>query len=527
MMVSDIGKTILGIDFVKEEFIYPRPREKKILPFLSIIKQDFFLFLKLRLFGVEVPLTWKDYHGILLMNIVKLLDKIFFFIGEFWRLVLKAFVYHFINSFFLLYFLFKLLERYFFIDRFIAFSLIFCVLTLPVFYFFVRMHHPQPAIFILGMLYFLMERRYVLAGIFGGLAAYSYLPITFAVLGLTLTSLLYHRSFKGVILIALFFLIFTSPSLYYIFSSQGEDFHQVYNCSNCIVFFPPKELKAYFREDMRNFFNLFEVLVYLLFSVIFLPLNFSDILGSVFSNLKDSFSVSDVMLGYGYFGQIQDFKYKGLAEISILLNLLILGLGILYIMRRFEVVAYIFSLIFYVLLSRYFRMVPKMIYILSPIYFLISVRVINEFLMRRKKILVLIFFISCFLRLSEFIDIAGKVKASLRWKDNKEVVDFFKDKNVKSEDILLYSLPVAFKIFSEGRLNPPVFLLVFEKLDPFLRKKTMEFVIYKSNFRYLIFDINFIQHLYDILERDKENLKIVFKNEGFIIVEVKRNNQKR
>ncbi|MFZ8803415.1 MAG: hypothetical protein ACO2PO_10600 [Candidatus Calescibacterium sp.] len=527
IMLSDIGETILGIDFVKEEFIYPRPREKKILPFLSIIKQDFYPFLKLRLFGVEIPLTWKDYHGILLMNIVKVLDKIFFFIGEFWKLVLKAFVYHFINSFFLLYFLFRLLERYFFIDRFITFSLIFCVLTLPVFYFFVRMHHPQPAIFILGMLYFLMEGRYVLAGIFGGLAAYSYLPITFAVLGLTLTSLLYHRSFKGVILISLFFLIFTSPSLYYIFSSQGEDFHQVYNCSNCIVFFPPKEIKVHFREDIRNFFNLFEVLVYLLFSVIFLPLNFSDILGSVFSNLKDSFSVSDVMLGYGYFEGIQDFKYKGLAEVSILLNLLILGLGILYIMRRFEVVAYIFSLIFYVLLSRYFTMVPKMIYILSPIYFLISVRVINEFLMRRKKILVLIFFISCFLRLAEFIDIAGKVKASLRWKENKEVVDFFKDKYVKSEDILLYSLPVAFKIFSEGRLNPPVFLLVFEKLDPLLRKKTMEFVIYKSNFKYLVFDINFTQHLYDILERDKENLKIVFKNEGFIIVEIKRNNQKR
>jgi hypothetical protein len=131
------------------------------------------------------------------------------------------------------------------------------------------------------------------------------------------------------------------------------------------------------------------------------------------------------------------------------------------------------------------------------------------------------------LRLAEFIDIAGKVKASLRWKENKEVVDFFKDKDVKSEDILLYSLPVAFKIFSEGRLNPPVFLLVFEKLDPLLRKKTMEFVIYKSNFKYLVFDINFTQHLYDILERDKENLKIVFKNEGFIIVEVKRNNQKR
>jgi hypothetical protein len=159
MMLSDIGETILGIDFVKEEFIYPRPREKKILPFLSIIKQDFYPFLKLRLFGVEIPLTWKDYHGILLMNIVKVLDKIFFFIGEFWKLVLKVFVYHFINSFFLLYFLFRLLERYFFIDRFITFSLIFCVLTLPVFYFFVRMHHPQPAIFILGMLYFFDGRK--------------------------------------------------------------------------------------------------------------------------------------------------------------------------------------------------------------------------------------------------------------------------------------------------------------------------------------------------------------------------------
>jgi hypothetical protein len=528
IMMGDYIRKIVGIDFDKGEFIYPRPRETKVLPFFSIIKEDFYYLLKIKIFGIDIPIIWRDYNGVDPFFPV-IYNKIFSFLGVFWRwYVLKEIIYHFFFSLLFLYFSFKLLERYFFIDGFIVFCLIFCALTTPTFYFLSREHHYAAAsVFILGMLYFLMEKRYILAGIFGGFAVHTYLPTTYAILGLTLTSFFYHRSLKGVALIAFFSLIFFAPATYYIFSSLNENFFQIYNCSNCIIGLPSMNMiKPHLVGETRFFYDLFKILGYLVISLIFLPFRFFEILVSVFTNLREAFSLLEVMLRYGYLEQLVDFKFKNLAYIGIIVNISAVLLGIFYIRKKFEVVAYIFSLIFYVLLSRYFMLMPRMMYFLLPVYFLISVRVVNEFTLRRRKILVLIFFISCFLRLAEFVDISGKIKPTMGWKENKEVVDFFKDKDVKSEDILIYSWPPAFKIFSNGKLDPMFFLPAIDSLDPLLRKKTIEFIVNKSNFRYLVFDIGFAHFISEILQESKGDVEIVFKNKAFMIVEIRRNSRK-
>jgi hypothetical protein len=278
--------------------------------------------------------------------------------------------------------------------------------------------------------------------------------------------------------------------------------------------------------ETRFIYDLFKILGYLVISLIFLPFRFFEILVSVFTNLREAFSLLEVMLRYGYLEQLVDFKFKNLAYIGIIVNISAVLLGIFYIRKRFEVVAYIFSLIFYVLLSKYFMLMPRMVYFLLPVYFLISVRVVNEFTLRRRKILVLIFFISCFLRLAEFVDISGKIKPTMGWKENKEVVDFFEDKDIKSEDILIYSWPPAFKIFSDGKLDPMFFLPAIDSLDPHLRKKTIEFIVNRSNFRYLVFDIGFSHFISEIIQESKGDVEIVFKNKAFMIVEIRRNRRK-
>ena len=530
IMMGDYKRKIVGIDFDKGEFIYSRPRETKVLPFFSIIKEDFYYLLKIKIFGIEIPIIWRDYNGLFpFFPIIYIYNKIFSFLGEFWRwYVLKEVFYHFFFSFLFLYFLFKILERYFFIDGFIVFSLIFCALTTPTLYFIPREHHHAAVSFlILGMLYFLMEKRYVLAGVFGGLAVHNYLPIPYAICGLTLTSFLYHRNLKGVILVALLSTIFFAPSIYYIFSSLNQNFRLHYSCSNCIITLPSLEMvKPFFRGGIGSLYDLYKILGYVLISLIFLPFKLPDILGIILSNLREAFSVSDIMSKYGFLSHSINSKYKNLTDLGITVNLLVLVLGIFYIRRRFEVAAYFFSLIFYALFSSYLSLLPKMIYVLLPIYLLISVRVINEFVLRKQRILFLIFLISCVLRLAEFIDIMGKINPYSSWSKNREVVDFFKGKDVKSEDILLYCWPPAFKIFSNGKLDPMFFLPALDSLDPLLRKKTIEFIVNKSNFRYVVFYIGFIDYLKEILEEDRENLKIVFNNRAFVILEIKRNSKK-
>ena len=67
-------------------------------------------------------------------------------------------------------------------------------------------------------------------------------------------------------------------------------------------------------------------------------------------------------------------------------------------------------------------------------------------------------------------------------------------------------------------------MFIFEKADEFLRKRTIEFVIKQSNFKYIVFDISFLKHVYEIIwyKNKKLDLRIVFRNDDFFIVEVER-----
>jgi len=524
MMVSDIGEKILGINFEKNEFIFSLPREERILPFLSIVKQDFFPYLKIRFFSFEIPILWKEYHGGILAFFFKFLDKVFFFLSDFWRdIIIKIVFFHLFVSFFLIYFLLKIFEEYFFVDKKVVYSMIFFVMTSSIFYFFSnQIHHSQAGIFLLGMMYFLKKRNYFWGGILGGLAIYSYLPIVFAILGFSLTALFFHRNIKGLILISFISLIFSAPHIYYIFSSHFEDFNQIYGCSDCVGLFPPYGLKYYIKKEGLSFYDLSKILFFILTSLFFLIFRISETLYSVLYNIKESFSVSDVMIRYGIL--VSPPPLKTLSDISIYFHLFILAIGIIYMRRRFEVVAYVLSTIIYYLLSRYFLLVPKMIYILFPIYVIIVVRVFFEFASRNMRFFTLILVISSFLRLSEFIDLSENIKANIRFKENYEVINFFEDKNVRSEDILLYCLPPPFKSFTNGKLNPPVLLLFFEKIEPDMRMKTIDFVIKQSTFRYIVFDnvlLKFIPYNY-FADLEKINFKIVFRNNAFFIAEIER-----
>jgi hypothetical protein len=524
MMISDIGERILGIDFSKKEFIYLHPREKKILPFLSVVKQDFFPQLKLKIFGAEVPISWKEYHGGLLAWFFKILDKLFFFLGEFLRSQIKIYLFHSLFSFFFLFFLFRLLKEYFFIDKFVVYSLLFFTLTSSIFYYFrSALHHSQAGIFILGIIYFLKNRRYILAGLFAGLAVYSYLPIIFAVSGITLAYFLYQRDFRFIFFVALFSIIFSAPHLYYIYSSQNESFYEVYNCSNCVGLFPPNTLNYHIRGHL-DLYETFKILLEIFISLFFLLFKISEVLGLAFRELRESFSLSDVMLKYGML--IHPPPLKKISDAANLIHLIILAFGIFYIKRRFEIVVYLLSLVFYALLSKHFLLLPKMIYFLFPIYALVAVRVFNEFILHRQNIIALIFVVSSILRLAEFIHL-NKNLWLIDLKTNLEVIDFFKDKEVKSDEILLYCYPPPFKIFTNGRLNPPVFLLIFEKFDDFITKRSIEFVINQTNFKYIVFDISFLQHVFQIIENDDKGLelKIVFRNAAFFVAEIERNNK--
>jgi Gpi18-like mannosyltransferase len=138
--------------------------------------------------------------------VFKILDKLFFFLGEFLRSQIKIYLFHSLFSFFFLFFLFRLLKEYFFIDKFVVYSLLFFTLTSSIFYYFrSALHHSQAGIFILGIIYFLKNRRYILAGLFAGLAVYSYLPIIFAVSGITLAYFCIRET------LGLFFLSLCSP----------------------------------------------------------------------------------------------------------------------------------------------------------------------------------------------------------------------------------------------------------------------------------------------------------------------------
>ncbi len=136
------------------------------------------------------------------------------------------------------------------------------------------------------------------------------------------------------------------------------------------------------------------------------------------------------------------------------------------------------------------------------------------------------------MRLAEFVQLGKNVSGVIDLKTNLEVINFFKDKDVRSDEILLYCLPPAFKIFTNGKLNPPVFLPIFEKMDEHVRRKTVEFVIEHTTFKYIVLDNLLIRYVYDIiydkkLDLNKIDLKIVFRNGAFSIIKVTRYDNKK
>jgi len=86
---------------------------------------------------------------------------------------------------------------------------------------------------------FFLKRRYILSFLCSGLTIYSYLPEVYGIIGVILFYILKRKGERKKYLIGVASLLFSIPSLiYYIITSEGEDYKKVYRCSDCLVAFP-------------------------------------------------------------------------------------------------------------------------------------------------------------------------------------------------------------------------------------------------------------------------------------------------
>ncbi|GBD04061.1 hypothetical protein HRbin19_01368 [bacterium HR19] len=524
MMVSDIGEKISGIDFEKKEFLSPNRREKKLFLSVSIIKQDFFPYLKLKIFGLEIPILWKEYHGAIFTYLLNFLGEKLPLLQYGFKVKVLTFLYLMILGYIIFIFLVKLSDDYFFLKNKTLYILIFSLLSVSSFHFFMaQFHHLQAGTFLIITTYLIKRRKYILGGISAGLTLFSYLPLVFAVLGIFLTSLIYHRNIKKIAIALAISSVFTLPHLYYIISSQKEDVKIVYRCVDCVVMFPPNALKFHLSNayplELQKFLNIsFHILI----SIISFPLKITFFLKEIFSNIKEAFSLSDVLLRYGHITDVPPLKK--ISDFAIILHIIFSLLGLGYVGLSFELSAFILSAFLFVILKNYFLLIPKMLYILIPLWCLMTAKIMIRFLEGRKYLFFSAFTIACLLRVVDMWNIKELFPGRLSLKDNYEVIKFFEDRNINQEKILIYAFPPAFKIYSNNKINPAVFLPIFEKIEPDMRERTIEFIINEGKWEYIVFDSSFEKFLSNLVEKRKlkAKLRILMKNDGYIITKIER-----
>jgi len=524
MMVSDIGDKISGIDFEKKEFLRPNSREKKLFSSVYIIKQDFFPYLKVKIFGIEIPILWKEYHGAIFTYFLNFLGEKIPFLQYGFKVKILTFLYLMILGYVIFIFLVKIAGDYFFLKNETLYILIFSLLSVSTFHFFmVQFHHLQAGVFLIITIYLIKRKKYILGGISAGLTLFSYLPLVFAILGIFLTSLIYHRNIKKVLVALAISFVFSLPHLYYIVSSQKEDIKTVYRCVDCVVLFPPNALKFHLSDaypiDFKKFLN---ISFYILISFISFPLRIFFFLKEIFFNIKEAFSLSDVLLRYGHITDVPPLKK--ISDFAIILHIIFSFLGLGYVGLSFELSVFILSAFFFVVIKNYFLLIPKMLYILMPLWCLMTTKIMIRFLEGRKYLFFTVFTIVSLLRVVDIWKIKELFPGRLSFKDNYEVVKFFEERNINQEKILIYAFPPAFKIYSNNKINPAVFLPIFEKIEPDTRERTIEFIINEGKWEYIVFDSSFENFLSNLIEKGKlrTKLQILMKNDGYIITKIER-----
>ena len=519
-MISEWGKPILGIDFEKQKFLYVEDgiRETKISESISLVKRDFFPYLTLKNDGREITFLWKEYHTPIFTTIAK---KIVRKIVSSERVSLSLINFVLLNMYIILIIFLtnKMLKKNFKSPP-TGYSLLFFFTASSTLSLLWQYHHIQTTLFLLVFIYFMEKKKYIPSALFGGLTLYSYLPSVFAVSGVSLYHFIKERNRRWKIAVVfLISLIFTIPSLTYIITSKGEDYRRIYGCSDCLVFFPPEGLKRKLGEAGEK--ELLDVIHITIGKVaeFFSPPKIFDNLWFALSNAKESFSFSDIAKRYGLISSPPPLKW--LSDLAIWVHIILLLIGVFYVKKKPEFWVFTISLLVYTFMSSIFVMIPKMLYFFLPIYSVFATKVFFAFRETNKKI-ALLFLISAVLRVVDIIGISEKFPPYLRWDKNKEVAEFVQKHNL---DVIQYSLPIAFKFFTDGKINPPFLALIFEKLKPEEIEKIGGFLAQKlsEEGKALIIDTRMGDEIKKGAEKKGYKTKILFKNQGFVVIKFERN----
>lgn len=508
-IVSVWPKIVVGIDFEKGKFVYSDELvvSKEIGP-IKLNFNSFFPYLTAEIFGKELMISWVFYYTPFVPYILFTFVKDNPAVQKYIMLIplILIFIAYFISSLKLA----NIMFQNFFKDKKLP-SLLFILFLIssPSLYcLFYQLHHLQASIFFNLFAISLIQKRYFWSGFLGGLTLYSYSPSVFLVVGLYLTQIIRNRDFRKTLFSLLFSLVFLVPYIFHLYVAEKIDYKKIYGCTDCIFYNAYTEVYNFFGEKIRTFSpdELVKSPEKDFLSLV--PRAFSSFVFGFVGEFKKSFSISDLFLIYGI--TYEHSKFHNLANISIWLVLIVFFIfGFLFFTKSFEFIAVLVCGFMYFIFGYIFPTVPKMLYLLLPFFCILLVKLFFE-LQRFAKDIAFILIFSVIFRMIDMYGITEKYNSYFRTKEVKEVVNFVVDSSMK--DIYVFSLPLAFFYYSEGRINPPTIAIYRwtedqkHKIAEFLAEKVDSFVIQKD-FEYAFLKTDSVQ----------KNFEMVFRNKSYLV----------
>ncbi|MCS7213091.1 MAG: hypothetical protein NZ927_02550 [Candidatus Calescibacterium sp.] len=508
-IVSVWPKIIFGIDFEKGKFIYSDEIvvSKELGP-IKLNFNSFFPYLTAEIFGKDLMISWVFYYTpfvpYILFSFVKDNPAVQKYI------ILIPFVLIFIAYFISSLKLANLMFQNFFKDKkFPSLLFILFLISSPSLYcLFYQLHHLQASIFFNLFAISIIQRRYFWSGFLGGLTLYSYSPSVFLVVGLYLTQIVKNRDFRKTLLSMLFSFMFLVPYIFHLYVAEKINYKQIYGCTDCIFYNAYTEIYNFFGQKIRTF-SLDELGKNIQKDFLpSIPKLFSSFVAGFFGELKKSFSISDLFLIYGI--TYEHSEFHNLANISIWVFLIIFFVfGFLFFTGTFEFIALIVCGFMYFIFGYIFPTVPKMLYLLLPFFSILFVKLFFE-LQRFAKDIAFILIFSMIFRMIDIYGITEKYNDYFRTKEVKEVVEFVVDSSMKN--IYVFSLPLAFFYYSEGRINPTTIAIYRWTEDQ--KYKIAEFIA--QNVDSLVIQKDF-EPIFLKVDSMRKNFEVVFKSESYLV----------
>lgn len=512
-IVSVWPPVIIGIDFKNDDFVYHDEIEKSVLDvgFLKVNLKSFFPYLTLNLFGREIMLSWVFYYTPFLMYILPRFIELFISIHSY-----SISVSFLLIVFFYVFSSLKLASVLFqnFTDKRMP-KLIFLIFLVfsPSFYSLIfQFHHLQSAIFLNLFLAFLVEGRYKLSALAGGLTLYSYAPSVHLVIGAYIAEMFRTRRFKSLFLSLCVSISFLIPYIVHIKLAEKMVDYYKQVCQDCVFYNAYTELYKFFGGKIRSF-SLDEIAPKIFGG---LSQGYRCLEGGL-GKLKSSFSLSDIYITYGFISQKSDLHFlSDIANTIIIVTTLIFG--IVFFARKFETIFILISLFLFLSFDQIIPAVPKMLYAMLPVFSCLFVKILfrtEDF----AKDLWFILVISMFLRILDVYNINNYYLPYIREKETKEAVDFVLQNDVK-DGLYLFSIPIGFYLYSNGRVNPPLVLLAFHPGEKEDKLKIIRFLLKKS--KYVLVDARFEDLFKEGAIYEKIKIDTVFKNQAYVLISVKR-----